>query len=70
MSCCHADGDEFDDEDEDLETLTRGNDNAAAVHEAEPLNSEDDEDSDEGGEHLFDTQNRVICQFERVCRRM
>jgi transcription initiation factor TFIIA large subunit len=31
------------------------------------LNSGDDEDSDEGGDALFNVPNVVICQFDKVC---
>ena len=35
----------------------------------DPLNSEDD-DSDDGATDLFDTENVVVCQFDKVgyCR--
>ncbi|KAK3710401.1 hypothetical protein QZH41_012321 [Actinostola sp. cb2023] len=35
--------------------------------EDEPLNSEDD-DSDDGATDLFDTENVVVCQFEKIAR--
>jgi hypothetical protein len=35
------------------------------IKEDEPLNSEDD-DSDDGATDLFDTENVVVCQFDKV----
>lgn len=35
------------------------------ISKDDPLNSEDD-DSDDGATDLFDTENVVVCQFDKV----
>ena len=32
----------------------------------DPLNSDDDADSDEGDEAVWETDNTIVCQFEKV----
>lgn len=39
---------------------------AAEEEEEEPLNSGDDQSDDEDLETLFDSDNVVVCQFEKV----
>lgn len=52
------DDDEDKDDDEDLENETGG-------AEDEPLNSEDDV-TDEDASDLFDTDNVIVCQYDKV----
>ena len=58
---------------EDAGALVGASGLVAEPEDLEPLNSEDDEDSDEGGDTLFQCTDIVICQFEKVrlpsCRR-
>lgn len=37
-----------------------------AIEEEPPLNSDDDEDG-ENLDHVFETDNIIMCQFEKVC---
>lgn len=53
------------DEDEDEEKEKDGDDDGQV--EEEPLNSEDDV-SDEEGQELFDTENVVVCQYDKIHR--
>ncbi|XP_043934376.1 transcription initiation factor IIA subunit 1 [Protopterus annectens] len=53
------------DEDEDEEKEKDGDDDGQV--EEEPLNSEDDV-SDEDGQELFDTENVVVCQYDKIHR--
>jgi transcription initiation factor TFIIA large subunit len=58
--------DDMNDMDDDDEPLLDDEQPTGNVEDNEPLNSEDDEDSDEGGDTLFETSDIVICQFEKV----
>lgn len=64
ISDADVDGDDDDedkDDDEDLENETGG-------AEEEPLNSEDDV-TDEDAADLFDTDNVIVCQYDKVSGR-
>ncbi|XP_067848147.1 transcription initiation factor IIA subunit 1 isoform X2 [Heptranchias perlo] len=56
--------DEYDDEEEEKDKEEVGEDGQV---EEEPLNSEDDV-SDEEGQELFDTENVVVCQYDKIHR--
>ena len=58
------DDDNDDDEDKDEEENDDENDEAGA-REEEPLNSEDDVTDDDPTD-LFDTDNVVVCQYDKV----
>ncbi|KAK3093832.1 hypothetical protein FSP39_020729 [Pinctada imbricata] len=61
--------DEFDDDDDDNENDEERNEdeNDEQGEEEEPLNSEDDV-SDEDPTDLFDTDNVVVCQYDKINR--
>ncbi|KAM4690633.1 transcription initiation factor IIA subunit 1 isoform 1-T1 [Rhinophrynus dorsalis] len=60
--------DEDEDEDyEDEEEEDKEKDGEDGQVEEEPLNSEDDV-SDEEGQELFDTENVVVCQYDKIHR--
>ncbi|XP_066591563.1 transcription initiation factor IIA subunit 1 [Prorops nasuta] len=56
-----------DDEDEDLDEKEEEENDEAAAREEEPLNSEDDVTDDEPAD-LFDTDNVVVCQYDKITR--
>ncbi|KAK1148897.1 transcription initiation factor IIA subunit 1-like isoform X1 [Acipenser oxyrinchus oxyrinchus] len=56
--------DEYDEDEEDDKDKDVGEDGQV---EEEPLNSEDDV-SDEEGQELFDTENVVVCQYDKIHR--
>ncbi|KAI1237678.1 Transcription initiation factor IIA subunit 1, partial [Lamprotornis superbus] len=55
---------EYDDDEEEEKEKDGGEDGQV---EEEPLNSEDDV-SDEEGQELFDTENVVVCQYDKIHR--
>uniref|UniRef100_A0A1A8QCM9 General transcription factor IIA, 1 n=1 Tax=Nothobranchius rachovii TaxID=451742 RepID=A0A1A8QCM9_9TELE len=55
---------EYDDDDDEEKDKDGGEDGQV---EEEPLNSEDDVSDDDGGE-LFDTENVVVCQYDKIHR--
>ncbi|XP_064421007.1 transcription initiation factor IIA subunit 1 [Latimeria chalumnae] len=55
---------DYDDEEEEEKDKDGGEDGQV---EEEPLNSEDDV-SDEEGQELFDTENVVVCQYDKIHR--
>ncbi|XP_044292129.1 transcription initiation factor IIA subunit 1 isoform X2 [Varanus komodoensis] len=55
---------DYDDDDEEYKEKDGGEDGQV---EEEPLNSEDDV-SDEEGQELFDTENVVVCQYDKIHR--
>lgn len=60
--------DDNDDEDEDFdEEKDEDNDMEDEIGEEEPLNSEDDVSDEEPGD-LFDTDNIVVCQYDKIIR--
>lgn len=59
------DGDDDDDDDDDV--LNEDDDNDDGGPEEEPLGSGDDI-SDEDPEDLFDTENVVVCQYDKITR--
>ena len=59
------DGDDDDDDDDDLDKDDEDNEEGGA--EEEPLGSDDDI-SDEDPADLFDTENVVVCQYDRITR--
>lgn len=56
-----------DDEDEDLDDKEEEENDEAAAREEEPLNSEDDVTDDDPSD-LFDTDNVVVCQYDKITR--
>ncbi|XP_011343445.2 transcription initiation factor IIA subunit 1 isoform X2 [Ooceraea biroi] len=56
-----------DDDDEDLDDKEEEENDEAAAHEEEPLNSEDDVTDDDPTD-LFDTDNVVVCQYDKITR--
>ncbi|XP_048583514.1 transcription initiation factor IIA subunit 1-like [Nematostella vectensis] len=60
------DDDDVDDEDEHDKAGDQGNEENVEEEE-EPLNSDDD-DPDDGATDLFDTENVVVCQFDKIAR--
>ncbi|KAL6259574.1 hypothetical protein P5V15_009492 [Pogonomyrmex californicus] len=56
-----------DDDDEDLDEKEEEENDEAAVREEEPLNSEDDVTDDDPTD-LFDTDNVVVCQYDKITR--
>lgn len=64
MSCSYDDIDDDDiNKDDDASDL----ENAEGGAEEEPLNSEDDV-TDEDAADLFETENVVVCQYDKVSR--
>lgn len=61
MSDADVDPDEDDDDKDDDEDL----DNEAGGADEEPLNSEDDV-TDEDATDLFETDNVIVCQYDKV----
>jgi len=59
------DADDDDDDDDDLDKEDEDNEDGGA--EEEPLGSDDDI-SDEDPADLFDTENVVVCQYDRITR--
>ena len=59
------DGDDDDDDDDDDDNDPDGEDDEGV--EEEPLGSEDDI-SDEDASDLFDTENVVVCQYDKITR--
>ncbi|XP_044753260.1 transcription initiation factor IIA subunit 1 [Coccinella septempunctata] len=60
--------DDNDDEDEDFdEEKDEDNDMEDEIGEEEPLNSEDDVSDEDPGD-LFDTDNIVVCQYDKIIR--
>lgn len=57
-----------DDDDEDLDKEEEDDMEAEGGAEEEPLNSEDDV-TDEDASDLFDTDNVVVCQYDKVCEK-
>lgn len=55
------------DEEEDLEDKEEEENDEAAAREEEPLNSEDDVTDDDPAD-LFDTDNVVVCQYDKITR--
>nr|KAF6484785.1 general transcription factor IIA subunit 1 [Rousettus aegyptiacus] len=58
-------GEDYDDDDEEEDKEKDGAEDGQV--EEEPLNSEDDV-SDEEGQELFDTENVVVCQYDKIHR--
>ncbi|XP_011146269.1 transcription initiation factor IIA subunit 1 isoform X2 [Harpegnathos saltator] len=56
-----------DDDDEDLDDKEEEENDEAAAREEEPLNSEDDVTDDDPAD-LFDTDNVVVCQYDKITR--
>ncbi|XP_014483770.1 PREDICTED: transcription initiation factor IIA subunit 1 isoform X2 [Dinoponera quadriceps] len=56
-----------DDDDEDLDDKEEEENDEAATREEEPLNSEDDVTDDDPAD-LFDTDNVVVCQYDKITR--
>ncbi|XP_023288431.1 transcription initiation factor IIA subunit 1 isoform X2 [Orussus abietinus] len=56
-----------DDDDEDLDDKEEEENEEAAAREEEPLNSEDDVTDDDPTD-LFDTDNVVVCQYDKITR--
>lgn len=61
------DDDDDDDNDDDENDENRNDDDEIQGEEEEPLNSEDDV-SDEDPTDLFDTDNVVVCQYDKINR--
>ncbi|XP_059094499.1 transcription initiation factor IIA subunit 1-like [Tigriopus californicus] len=61
------DDDDGDDDDDDDDVLNEDDDNDDGGPEEEPLGSGDDI-SDEDPEDLFDTENVVVCQYDKITR--
>ncbi|XP_072760610.1 transcription initiation factor IIA subunit 1 isoform X1 [Anoplolepis gracilipes] len=59
--------DDNDDDDEDLDEKEEEENDEAAAREEEPLNSEDDVTDDDPAD-LFDTDNVVVCQYDKITR--
>ncbi|XP_029674000.1 transcription initiation factor IIA subunit 1 isoform X1 [Formica exsecta] len=59
--------DDNDDDDEDLDEKEEEENDEAAAREEEPLNSEDDVTDDDPTD-LFDTDNVVVCQYDKITR--
>ena len=55
------------DEEEDLDDKEEEENDEAATREEEPLNSEDDVTDDDPTD-LFDTENVVVCQYDKITR--
>ncbi|XP_017795293.1 PREDICTED: transcription initiation factor IIA subunit 1 isoform X1 [Habropoda laboriosa] len=55
------------DEEEDLDDKEEEENDEAAAREEEPLNSEDDVTDDDPAD-LFDTDNVVVCQYDKITR--
>ncbi|KOX75955.1 Transcription initiation factor IIA subunit 1, partial [Melipona quadrifasciata] len=55
------------DEEEDLDDKEEEENDEAATREEEPLNSEDDVTDDDPAD-LFDTDNVVVCQYDKITR--
>ncbi|XP_012164433.1 transcription initiation factor IIA subunit 1 isoform X2 [Bombus vosnesenskii] len=55
------------DEEEDLDDKEEDENDEAAAREEEPLNSEDDVTDDDPAD-LFDTDNVVVCQYDKITR--
>lgn len=62
-----SEDDNFDDDDDDDKDDDDKDDEEDEGEEEEPLNSEDDV-SEEDPQELFDTDNVVVCQFEKISR--
>ncbi|XP_018048230.1 PREDICTED: transcription initiation factor IIA subunit 1 isoform X2 [Atta colombica] len=56
-----------DDDDEDIDEKEEEENDEAAAREEEPLNSEDDVTDDDPAD-LFDTDNVVVCQYDKITR--
>lgn len=56
-----------DDDDEDLDEKEEEENDEATAREEEPLNSEDDVTDDDPAD-LFDTDNVVVCQYDKITR--
>ncbi|XP_043671599.1 transcription initiation factor IIA subunit 1 isoform X3 [Vespula pensylvanica] len=56
-----------DDDDEDLDDKEEEENDEATAREEEPLNSEDDVTDDDPAD-LFDTDNVVVCQYDKITR--
>ncbi|XP_021058147.1 transcription initiation factor IIA subunit 1-like [Mus pahari] len=56
------------DEDEDCDEEDEEEEADDGQVEEEPLNSEDDLSDEEGQEELFDTENVVVCQYDKIHR--
>ncbi|XP_032678459.1 transcription initiation factor IIA subunit 1 isoform X2 [Odontomachus brunneus] len=56
-----------DDDDEDLDDKEEEENDDAAAREEDPLNSEDDVTDDDPAD-LFDTDNVVVCQYDKITR--
>ncbi|XP_011697802.1 PREDICTED: transcription initiation factor IIA subunit 1 isoform X2 [Wasmannia auropunctata] len=56
-----------DDDDEDMDEKEEEENDEAAAREEEPLNSEDDVTDDDPAD-LFDTDNVVVCQYDKITR--
>ncbi|XP_011866343.1 PREDICTED: transcription initiation factor IIA subunit 1 [Vollenhovia emeryi] len=56
-----------DDDDEDIDEKEEEEHDEAAAREEEPLNSEDDVTDDDPTD-LFDTDNVVVCQYDKITR--
>ncbi|XP_012532371.1 transcription initiation factor IIA subunit 1 isoform X2 [Monomorium pharaonis] len=56
-----------DDDDEDMDEKEEEENDEAATREEEPLNSEDDVTDDDPAD-LFDTDNVVVCQYDKITR--
>ncbi|XP_071580958.1 transcription initiation factor IIA subunit 1 isoform X1 [Temnothorax nylanderi] len=56
-----------DDDDEDIDEKEEEENDEAAAREEEPLNSEDDVTDDDPSD-LFDTDNVVVCQYDKITR--
>lgn len=61
------DDDDADDDDDDDDLDKEDEDNEDGGAEEEPLGSDDDI-SDEDPADLFDTENVVVCQYDRITR--
>lgn len=62
-----SEDDDFDDDDNDENDEEQNEDDDAQGEEEEPLNSEDDI-SDADPSELFDTDNVVVCQYDKINR--
>ncbi|KAK0179873.1 hypothetical protein PV327_005584 [Microctonus hyperodae] len=61
------DEDDNDDDDEDLDDKDEEEQDDSGAREEEPLNSEDDVTDDDPTD-LFDTDNVVVCQYDKITR--
>lgn len=58
--------DPLDNEDENDDLFKSDEENEDGGAEEEPLNSEDDVTDEDASEQLFETENVVVCQYDKV----